>query len=111
MTEVDDTVTSMMKMKNRLRDPKKIIVTKSHPEYNLASGVVLNGEEVARNGEYFFRFLFQDGSEGFIPVEDAIKYNNKDAAILSRLTEMLSQLQVMTQEVSNLKNIIERNQY
>ena len=109
MTEVDNSVTNILKTKNRLRAPKKIILTKSHPEYRLSAGLVLKADEVAKNGEYVYRFLFEDGSEGYIPTQDAIKYQNKDDAIVDKLSKMLEQLQDMTTEIINLKSIVERN--
>lgn len=93
----------------RLREAKKIVAIKNHPEYNLAVGDTIEADEIVKNGEYVYKFYIGN-DEHFIPVEDAIIYQNKDDAIIEKLNDMTERIEDLIREIFNLKRIlIERN--
>lgn len=96
----------ILEKSRKLVDGKKIIITKNYPNYGVSTGEVYPADEVVQNGEYVYKFFNKNDKVCYIPVSDAVLYLNKDDEILERIKEMTTEIQKMTVELAELKNLV-----
>lgn len=99
-------MTTILDKSRKLIDGKKIVVTKDYPIYGVIQGDIYQADEVVQNGEYMYKFFNKSDEKCFIPVSDAIIYQNKDDEILGRISDLTTEIRRMTGELVELQNLI-----